>query len=1071
MNEVYPVSFAQRRLWFAEQLTPGGARQHVDLTRRVHGTVDVAALQSAVDTVVARHESLRTRFGVVDGSPVQVIVSTVAVPVEVIETGDAPAALREVIERPFRLDEAPLLRVALIRGGGDTVLTFVLHHIIADGWSLGVLADEIGSCYLAYLGGTKPHLPPLRLQYVDYTLWQAEAVKSEAVAARHRDYVAALSGAPQLLELPGDRLRPDEPRHEGATTEFTIPDETMAAVERLATRCGSTVYMTLLSAYFLVLSRWTGQRDLLVATPSAGRGRSETEALIGFFVNTVVLRGDVSGDPTVAELVARTRDASLAAFANEDVPFEWLVEGLAPERSLIHHPLVQAMFSYQNTPGDELKLPGARLERLDVYGGTSMFDMTLELAPGASGLDGVVQYSTALFDPETAHRFAVHFGNAVAAMVDAPDRPVSGIEILAAEEREHLLRTGTGAPSGDLTPALTRIRDRAASEPDRVAVIDTDGEVSYEWLCRHADTVAAALRELGLEPESLVAVCLPRNRFMLSTLLGVWAADAAFVPLDPGYPAARLEFMLADSGAVAVLSTRELAASLPIAEGTPVIHVDELPDNPTLEPSAVEVPADRLAYTIYTSGSTGRPKGVQIEHRGIANQIDAFADLLGFTAEDRMAGLTSMSFDPVFIELFVPLVTGGTVVMLDNTMAGDPERLDEALTEHGVTVAQATPSTWKLYTDHAKDAPPRLRRILTGGEALSSDLAESLLWLGLEVHNVYGPTETTVWATSAHITDPGRITVGRPIPGLRMFIMDSHGRLAPTGAAGELWIAGTGVARSYQGRADLSAERFVTAPDGTRAFRTGDLARWNRDGSLDFLGRVDDQVKIRGHRIELGEIEAVLREHPDVRDALVAVRTAPGGEKQLVAAVTGSAAGAAVAPGGQPGREPTSTDWLASEAKRWAARQLPAHMVPSQITAVAALPLTPSGKGDRKAVAALAAPPDTAPDRALPADDAQLRLHEVWCEVLQLPAVSVTANLFDLGATSMSIVKVRQELRVRHGLDLPLTAFFTHPTIAALAASLGVEPRPAVGAKRGAARRRVPHPDAARRRERRRGRT
>ncbi|MGH8878936.1 MAG: non-ribosomal peptide synthetase, partial [Stackebrandtia sp.] len=593
----------------------------------------------------------------------------------------------------------------------------------------------------------------------------------------------------------------------------------------------------------------------------------------------------------------------------------------------------------------------------------------------------------------------------------------------------------------------TRVREQAGSHPDRVAVIDANGSTGYGELHRHSAAVASSLKRLGLGPEALVAVCLPRDRFLLSALLGVWAADAAFVPLDPDYPAARLEFMLADSGAPAVLTTRELAVRLPIPDSASVLYLEDIdPDTVDDGPPAV-IAADRLAYAIYTSGSTGRPKCVQIEHRGLANQIGAFTELLEFTAADRMAGLTSLSFDPALIELFVPLATGGTVVMLDSAAAGDPERLHTLLAAHDITVAQATPSTWKLYTDHTARAPDRLRCVLTGGEVLPSTSAARLLGLGVTVHNVYGPTETTVWATSAPITDSGDISVGTPIPGLRMFIMDIHDRLAPAGTAGELWIAGAGVARSYRGRPDLTGERFVTAPDATRAYRTGDLARWRPDGNLAFLGRIDDQVKIRGHRIELGEIEAVLREHPDIRDCLTAVRSAPGGDGQLVAAVVGTG------------------DDSAREARSWAQRQLPAHMVPSQIVAVSALPLTPSGKGDRKSVAQLAAPPQTAPDHGAPAGEVQRRLHDVWCEVLGVPTVSVNANLFEIGATSLSIVQARQVLLSRHDIDLPLTAFFTHPTIEALAEGGTAADRTAPAGTRGPTRRRT-QLDAARRRRR-----
>ncbi|MEU6719529.1 amino acid adenylation domain-containing protein [Nonomuraea sp. NPDC046802] len=1063
LPEAYPASFAQQRLWFVEQLVPGTPQHNVARCYRVQdGTVDVEALRQAITAVVARHESLRTSFGTADGAPVQIVVPTAEPTVEVIDTEDVRRALHAFECEPFDLSRPPLVRVALIRGTEGSVLAFVLHHLVADGWSMGVLVTEISEFYRAALDGTVPGLDQPPLQYVDFTIWQRAQAESADAAWQLRAYADELAGVPHLLELPYDRPRPAVPSFVGAVHRFDIPAETVSALERLAQRSGATLYMAMLAAWFLVLSRWSGASDLLVGTPVAGRTRSETEELIGFFANTLVLRGDLTGDPRAEELLERVRDRCIAAFSRQDVPFERLVEELAPERSLGHNPLVQVMFGWQNTPAGRLELPGARLAAEDLETATAQVDLTVDLTPATDGrLTGEIFYSTELFDARTAHRLAEHLGTAAAELARDPGRRVSEIDILGPAERADLLRLGAGRePAGPPEPLPQRIRRNVGTHPHRVAVTDADGSWSYRELLQHADAVAATLLRLGAGRGDQVAVCLPRSRFMVSTLLGVWTAGAAYVPLDPGYPQARLAFMAEDSGSRLLLTTKELADTLPFADWTgpgpdaAVVFVEDLSPSGSAAPDLQPARPEDLAYTMYTSGSTGQPKGVLIEHRGLANQIDSFADALGLSEGDRMLALTSMSFDPAWLELFLPLVVGGVVVVTGSDTARDPERLHAVLCDQEVTIAQATPTTWRLYCDHADTPPPQLRQVLTGGEELSTALAGRLLRLGVRVHNVYGPTETTVWATRAEITDPATVSIGRPIDRTRVFVVDAAGGLAPIGAVGELWIAGAGVARGFTDSSATAAGRFATAPDGTRAYRTGDLARWNPDGTLRFLGRADHQVKIRGHRIELDEIDAVLRSHPAIGDSLTAVRTDASGERLLVTAVV-------------PDPADAPPDDLTREAREWARGRLPDHMVPRRVLTLSSLPRTPSGKSDRQAVARLAEPDTVVGGHAPPADGLQRELHDVWCDVLGVPSVSVAENIFDLGATSLTTVRVKQELSRRYGIDVPLTDFFAYPSIAALAVRAGATGGPPT--RSPAAQRRSMQETAARRRGARTG--
>ncbi|WP_369036291.1 non-ribosomal peptide synthetase [Streptomyces adonidis] len=887
-ESAFPASFAQQRLWFIEQLVPDTAQHHLGLQFRVtSGTVDPQALERAVNATVARHETLRTKFGTIDGVPVQVVADEGHVTVDIVHVADDSDIADEVatvVRTPFDLALLPLIRVALVHGPTETVLLFVIHHIVSDAWSLGVFAGEVTELYRAQLEGTGPKLADLPLQYVDFTLWQREETDSEEYVAKRRACAEELRGAPQFLELPADRPRPPVQTFAGGMVAFPVPEDLVQRLKEIAGAADATLFMILLAAYCVVLARLTGQRDLLVASPTAGRTRVETEPLIGFFANTLVLRAEPAGDLTFEEHLGRMRERCLAAFTHQDTAFEHLVEELAPERQLDHNPLVQVMFALQNAPSRPMELPGAVLEPVETDTATSQFDLTLDLTPEqGGGLTALLQFSSELFDKETAARFAGYFLSVLRAVADDPTVRLGTIGLMDEAERSYLAALGTAhAPRTQPEVLPARVRRVAADHPERVAVVAGDQQWTYAELLGHADAVTRVLDERGVAPGDLVGVCLPRSREMVSALLGVWGARAAYVPLDPEYPTARLEFMAADSGFGVLLTTRHLADRLPVGQEVHVVFVEDVAGLPCPARGGGFTAQDDLAYVIHTSGSTGRPKGVMIEHRNLASLVHGFLDEPGIGPQDRLLALTSLSFDIAGLELFAPLAAGARLVIAESRTGGDPERLHELMTRHGITTVQATPTTWKAYATQVDAAPRSLRQIWCGGEELPTALAEELLRLGIRLYNVYGPTETTIWSTCTEVAVGKGPSIGSPIAGTSLLVVDDEGIQVPIGVPGELWIAGDGVGRGYLGRPDLTAERFVTRPDGTRAYRTGDLVRWTPDGTLRFLGRMDHQVKVRGHRIELGEIDATMRTHPQVSDSLTVVHRDSAGDSRIV---------------------------------------------------------------------------------------------------------------------------------------------------------------------------------------------
>ncbi|MGC5011550.1 amino acid adenylation domain-containing protein [Streptosporangium sp. DT93] len=1008
----YPLSPGQRRLWFLHRLDPDDSGYNTSYVYRLKGRLDRDALEAAFTAVSARHESLRTRFDEVAGRPVAIVEPPAPVTVERLRARDdseAAALVATLTNIAFDLAEAPPFRVSLVELGPDEhVLCVVLHHINGDGWSLNVLRSEVAAHYGSR--GTAP-LPDLPLQYGEY----ARSLRVSEPELRW--WTERLAGVP-VLELPADRPRPALRGGAGAEVEFHITPETTAAIGVLARRARCTPFMVLFSAYQVLLHRHTGQGDFCVGIPSAGRGRTELESMIGFLSTTLALRCDLSGDPTFDELLRRTRRVVLDGLSRQEVPFERLVADLDLERDLSRTPLFQTLFAL-HTHGDEADpLPG--LDAVPFPNGWSQarLDLSMDIYPDADGLlTGVVIYSTDLFDRVTVERLVARFQELLSAVLADSASPVSALRMLPDAELALLREWNDTAAELPEVTLVDLLLEQAAATPDAVAVrapatgpsgsgqahaADGRTGLTYGELAGRAAELAGRLRAAGIGRGSLVAVRMERGADMLVALLGVAMSGAAYLPVDPDYPEARVAYVIEDSAAALVLTGLD---DLPPAGAEDAPRAAERP-----------LPGD-TAYVLYTSGSTGRPKGVVVPHRALTNFLLAMRALVRSSPEDVWLALTSLSFDISALELYLPLVTGGRVVVADAETARDGARLARLVREEGVTHVQATPSGWRVLLSGDL---PRVTG-LTGGEPLPVRLARELRPRVERLVNVYGPTETTIWSTAWEVPEePDEIVVGHPIANTVVHVTDPSGGPCPIGVAGELLIGGAGVATGYLGRPDLTAERFVPGPGGSRHYRTGDRVRLRGDGALEFLGRTDGQVKLRGHRIELGEIEAVLDAHPGVRQSVVAVR----GDR-LVAFVV--PAGEAI--GG---------------LREHAALQLPGYMVPGVFAELETLPLTPNGKIDRNALPEV----DRAPERGAtaPRTPAEATVARVFAEVLGADGVGAHDDFFTLGGHSLLATMVTSRLTALSGREVPVREVFTHPTVAGLAEWLAGSPsEPATG--------------------------
>ncbi len=1028
-----PLSFAQQRLWFLDQLSPGGSFYNIPSALRLRGELDVGALERSLTEVVRRHEVLRTTFSEVGGRPVQVIHDAERVELEVVDlTGLAEAdreaealrLAREEARRPFDLERGPLFRARLLRlGREDHVALLTLHHIVSDGWSMGVLVEEMASLYAAFQAGQPSPLAELPIQYADYAAWQRSWLVGEELERQLGYWREQLAGAPSVLELPTDRPRPAVQTFSGSTESRVLSADLSEGLRRLSRKEGVTLFMTLLAAWQALLSRYSGQEDIVVGCPIANRQRSEVERLIGFFVNTLVLRTDLSGEPSFRELLRRVREVSLGAFGHQDLPFEQLVEALQPVRDLSHSPVFQVAFVWQNAPLGELELPGLHLEPFGVSGGTAKYDLTLTMAEGSEGrLLAELEYNTDLFEASTIRRMLAHLERLLSAVVEDPKVAVGKVPLLSAAERRQQLEewNQTELSFPEEVCAHEWFEERAAARPEAVALIFGEQEVSYGELNERANRLAHYLRDRGVGPEVRVGLCLERSVELLVGLLGILKAGGAFVPLDPAYPEERLRYMVEDSGVRVLLTEVEVLERL-ASTGVEVVCVDrdweEICQRSGQNPG-VEVLPESLAYVIYTSGSTGRPKGTMLHHRGLVNLAAAQQAAFGVGEGSRVLQFSSLSFDASVWEVVMALLSGGTLCLAPRQVLATGQGLVGVLQEAEVTTVTLPPSVLAVMPEAEL---PHLETLITAGEALSGDLVRRWLRAGRRFFNAYGPTETTVCASLQLCTgeEGGSPPIGRPIGNMELYVLDRHLEPVPVGVAGELYIGGVGLARGYLGRAELTAERFVPDPFsgrvGARLYRTGDLGRYREDGAIEFLGRADHQVKVRGFRIELGEVESVLREHPGVRDAVVEVGEVAGGDRRLVAYYIAA-----------DGQEVSS-----GELRSYLRGRLPEYMVPSLLLALESFPLTPSGKVDRRALP-LPSGERMAEGRAYvaPRDEVEEQVAAICAELLGVERVGVYDNFFDLGGHSLLATQFMSRVRETFEVELPLRSLFEGPTVA-----------------------------------------
>lgn len=1028
----FPLSFAQQRLWFLNQLEPDNAFYNMPAAILLKGQLNAAALKQSLDALIQRHEALRTNFTTVAGQPVQVIAAEREPNLSIVDlrhlsepeqTEAVQQLAHEEAQLPFDLVNDPLLRVRLLQlSDNQHVLLFTLHHIISDAWSLGVLIREFAQTYTAFSTGESLSLPELPIQYADFAVWQRQWLQGEVLETQLNYWQQQLKHAPPLLELPTDRPRPPVQTFRGANQSLMLSKALTEALKALSRREDTTLFMTLLAAFKVLLYRYTGQADLLVGSPIANRNRMEVEGIIGVFINTLVLRTDVSGNPTFRELLVQVRKTTLEAYAHQDLPFEKLVEELQLERNLSYNPLFQVMFQLQNAPMSDLELPGLTLSSLDSDGETTQFDLSLHMAETEAGLQALIEYSTDLFNDATIARMLGHFQMVLEGIVANVDDRLSDLPLLTKTEQNQFREWNQTQVEFAQVSIHQLFEAQVEQTPDAIAVVFEDKQLTYRELNDKANQLANDLYALGVEPDVLVGICVDRSLEMIIGILAILKAGGAYVPLDPAYPQERIAFMLEDAQVSILLTQTHLLNTLPKHQAQ-VLCIDTAhsPISPFSHLS-ISVSPSSLAYVIYTSGSTGKPKGVQIEHRSLSNFLQSLQQHLKLTAQDILLSVTTITFDIAALELFLPLTVGARVVIASRAVVCDGVQLSEAIVQSGTTIIQATPATWRLLLAAGWQGNAQLK-VLCGGESLQSDLANQLRSKCAALWNLYGPTETTIWSTIHAVeSDTEPVPIGRPIANTQIYVLDCDRQPVPIGVVGELYIGGAGLARGYLNRSELTAERFIEIElhekQLTRLYRTGDLACYRPDGTIECLGRIDHQVKIRGFRIELGEIESILSQHPTVQQAAVTVRENELGDRRIVAYVVPAS---------------TTLSDLVTEWRRFLKTQLPDYMVPSAFVLLETLPLTPNGKVDRKALPTLVdIQPESETISAAANTPFEAMLTTLWSQLLGV-TVGVHDDFFACGGHSLLATQVMSRVRDLFNVELPLRALFETPTIASLA--------------------------------------
>lgn len=1033
-NSPIPLSFPQQRQLFLEMLERGTAVNNLSVFLELRGRLDPVALEQSTHQIIARHDALRTRFSFGTGVPAPEILEDVKIHLsstdlrQIGAANQADAARRmaeQAVLQPFDLTQAPLIRLQLyILSEEVHRLLVVVHHTIADGWSLGVFLRELLARYQAITLNAPLQLPELPVQYADFAYWQNSQKHHHRLQSSIDYWKKQLAGELPVLELPTDRQRGARQSFSGGSDRFTLSPALTEALEKFSRQEDVTVFMTLLTAFYTLLHRYSGQDDILVGTPVANRNAPELEHLIGVFINTLVLRADLSGAPSFRELIRRVRDMSLEAYAHQYLPFEQLVEALRPKRDLSRTPLFQVVFNLQNSPLPQLEMPGLDLCFLDLHRGVSQFDLTLMMSRSGGQYCGTVEFKDDLFEPATIARMFQSFQMLLEYAIVQPDCPVSRLPLVGQAELDRLVRernrTSVEYPRERNVHHL--FEAQVERTPDALAVMYQDDTLTYTELNRRANAWARHIQAMGIGPGARIGVLMKRSLEMVEALLAILKAGCVYVPMHSSFPPERVNYILKDADIQVLLTNIDQGPF----EKTPltVIHLDkEKPfiSDDTSNPGGI-LPSGALAYAIYTSGSTGRPKGVAIPHSALTNFLWSMRSEPGIKGGDVLLAVTSISFDIAALELYLPLIEGATVVIASEEMMVNPVLLGQAIQRYRVNIMQATPAIWQLLLESGWAGESRLKA-LCGGDVLSRKLADQLLERVGCLWNMYGPTETTIWSSISQV-QPGNapITIGNPIANTQMYILDAWLHPMPVGVVGELYIGGEGLAEGYLHQPQLTSEKFI--PDcfsrrpGARLYKTGDHARYLPDYSIELLGRMDDQVKVNGNRIELGEVTAVLMQHPAVQGAVAIAHTEHSGDKRLVAYYVPKL--------DQQPEIASLQDFLR--------KKLPSYMMPAVFICLETLPLTPSGKIDRKS---LPEPVDARqlPGYVAPRNKEEQILASIWQDVLGITKVGVYDNFFDLGGASIQSIQVVAKANIS-GLRLQVEHIFEYQTIAGLAAYL-----------------------------------
>ncbi len=1047
-NQTLPLSFSQERLWFLDQLEPGSAAYNISVAFRLAGPLNAPALEQSLNEIVQRHETLRTTFAVKDGQPAQVIAPALKLALAVNDLGclsemEREAQVRELVTKEaqssFDLAQGPLLRAVLLRlNSQEHILLLVMHHIISDGWSMGVFNRELAALYTALLTGQPPRLAELAIQYADYARWQRAWLQEKSLERQLTYWQKQLGQSPPSLELPTDRPRPAVQTFRGATHSFMLPAGLTQSLQSQSRQEGVTLFMTLLAAIKVMLYRYTGQENIVVGTPVANRNRPEVEDLIGFFVNTLALRTEVAGNLTFQELVGQVRETTLDAFAHQDLPFEKLVEALQPERDMSRNPLFQVMFALQNTPTEPLRLPGLSVTAVEIESKAAQFDLTFSIEETDQGLYGLIEYNTDLFDANTIERTAKHYKVLLEGIVakEGLEQQLGQLPLLTAAERHQLLvawnNTATEYPRDKCIHEL--FEAQAKQTPDAVAVIFENQHVTYQELNRRANQLARHLRKLGVTIEVRVGICMERSPEVVIGLLGILKAGGAYVPLDPTYPVERLTFMLQNTEGVLLLTQSWLSPRFSSC-AIPLICLDTGWENIAQESDAnlsIAAEPGSMAYVIHTSGSTGTPKGVIVRHLSVINLINWVNQTFQVGPDDCELFITSLCFDLSVYDIFGLLAAGGSIQIPIEENVRNPNHLIDLMRERSITFWDSAPATLQQLAPFLSSIKPgqstgHLRLVFLSGDWIPVTLPDVIreTFPQANIISLGGATEATIWSNYYPITKVNptwpSIPYGKPIHNARYYVLDSNLNPCPIGVPGDLHIGGECLAWGYANQPNLTASKFIPDPystmPGARLYKTGDRARYWCDGNLEFLGRVDQQVKIRGFRIELGEIETVLSQHPAIREAIVQDHGDTLENKRLVAYIVP-----------HHGQNPDH-----NELRNHLREKLPEYMIPSIFMALAALPLTPNGKIDRKALPSPGTSrPEISSKFVAPRTPIEEALAGIWAKTLRLERVGIYDNFFDLGGHSLLATQVVSRIRETLMVELPLRAMFEAPTVADL---------------------------------------